>query len=300
MAYQVSLNATPSSRNGAGQSPMRLAFKRLLTHRLGIIGIVILTLLVLTAIFADVIAPFSPIAMGSGPLRAPPNAINFFGTDQLGRDVFSQTIYGSRLSLWVVALAVLIALVIGSVFGMISGYVGGVTDAVIMRITDAMLAIPPLILALAIVAWLGPNLTNTMLSIAIVNISGFARLVRGEVLSLRSQPYIQAAKLQGFSNTRIIARHVWPNVTGNVMVFASLMASQALITEAGLSFLGLGVQPPNPSWGRMIATGMEYYQYWWMSFFPGAAIFLVVIALNFLGDAVRDVSDKRLYSSADT
>jgi peptide/nickel transport system permease protein len=197
----------------------------------------------------------------------------------------------------VVALAVLIALLAGSVLGLISGFMGGVADAIIMRIADAMLAIPALILTLAIVAWLGPNLTNTMLAIAIVNISGFARLVRGEVLSIRAQPYIQAARLQGFSTLRIIARHVWPNVTGNVIVYASLAASQALITEAGLSFLGLGVQPPAPSWGRMVATGIDYYQYWWMSFFPGAAIFLVVIALNFLGDTIRDVSDKRLSGS---
>lgn len=283
----------------APRSPVALALRRLITHRLGAIGLTILVLLVLTAIFADVIAPFSPIQMGAGPLRSPPSSTNWFGTDQLGRDVFSQTVHGARLSLWVVALAVFIALVVGSILGMIAGYLGGLVEALIMRTVDAMLAIPALILALAIVAWLGPNLTNTMLAIAIINISGFARLVRGEVLSLRSQPFVQAAQIQGFSNTRIIARHIWPNIVGNVVVFASLTASQALITEAGLSFLGLGVQPPDPSWGRMVSTGIEYYRYWWMSFFPGAAIFLVVIALNFIGDAVRDVTDKRLTGSRD-
>lgn len=290
-APQISLPASPP------QSPARMVLRRLVSSPLGLIGICILLALVLAAIFADVVAPFSPTQMGAGPLRSPPNSTNLFGTDQLGRDVFSQTVHGARLSLWIVALAVSIAFAAGSIFGLLAGYLGGLADAVIMRIADAMLAIPALILALAIVAWLGPNLTNTMLAIAIVNISGFARLVRGEVLSVRSQPFIKAAHLQGFSILRIITRHVWPNVTGNVIVFASLTASQALITEAGLSFLGLGVQPPNPSWGRMVATGIDYYQHWWMSFFPGAAIFLVVIALNFLGDAIRDASDKRMSGS---
>jgi peptide/nickel transport system permease protein len=285
------------THSGLPQSPARRALRRLLGNPLGLTGIVILALLVLTAIFADLLAPYSPIQMGAGPLRSPPTLKNLFGTDQLGRDILSQTIHGARLSLWIVTLAISIAFAAGSVLGLVAGYLGGLADAVIMRIADAMLAIPGIILALAIVAWLGPNLTNTMLAIAMVNISGFARLVRGEVLGVRSQPFIQAARLQGFSNLRIISRHIWPNITGNVVVFASLTASQALITEAGLSFLGLGVQPPNPSWGRMVATGIDYYQHWWMSFFPGAAIFLVVIALNFLGDAVRDASDKRLSGS---
>ena len=282
---------------GKSRSPLRLTLVRVATHRLGACGIVIVVLLILCAIFADVIAPYSPIALGAGPIKSPPSAQNWFGTDQLGRDLFSQIVYGSRSSLWVVGLAISIALVVGSVLGLFAGYLGGWVDAVVMRTTDSLLAIPALILALAIVATLGPNLTNTMLAIAVVNIAGFARLVRGEVLSLRGQPYVQAARLQGFSNSRIVAFHIWPNVIGNVIVFTSITASQALITEASLSFLGLGVQPPNPAWGRMVAIGLKYYQYWWMSFFPGVAIFLVVIALNFFGDAVRDATDQRLMGS---
>lgn len=289
--------ATPGRAAARPRSPLRAASVRVLTHRLGAVGLAIALVLVLAAVLADWIAPFAPTQMGAGPIRAAPNAVNWFGTDQLGRDIFSQTVHGARTSLWVVSLAVGISLVAGSLAGLVAGYLGGVVETVIMRITDALLAIPALILALAIVAWLGPNLTNTMLAIAIVNIAGFARLVRGEVLALRSRAFVQAAVLQGFSDLRIILRHIWPNVAGNVMVYASLTASQALISEASLSFLGLGVQPPDPSWGRMISTGMEYYTSWWMSFFPGAAIFLVVIALNFLGDAIRDATDRRLSGS---
>lgn len=279
------------------RSPLAIVFRRVLVHRLGCIGLVILVCLVGMAIFAPLIAPFSPTQLGAGPLRSPPNMTNWFGTDQLGRDLFSRVVFGSRVSLWVVGIAVTIALAIGTVVGLIAGYVGGATDAVVMRFADALLAIPALILALAIVATLGPNLVNTMLAIAVVNIAGFARLVRGEVLALRSQPYVQAAKLQGFPSIRILAVHIFPNIVGNVIVYTSLTASQALITEAGLSFLGLGVQPPEPAWGRMVATGLTYYQHWWMSFFPGAAIFLVVISLNFLGDAARDATDQRLMGS---
>lgn len=279
------------------RSPLRLLAKRVVTHHLGRFGIAIVMLVMLVALFADVIAPFSPTKMGAGPLLSPPSAQNLFGTDQLGRDLYSQVIYGTRSSLWVVGLAVAISFSVGSIFGMLSGYLGGWVDAVIMRVADALLAIPALIFALAIVAVLGASLTNTMLAIAFVNVAGFARLVRGEVLSLRSQPYIQAVQLQGFSVARILTFHIWPNVLGNVVVYASLAASQALITEAGLSFLGLGVQPPDPAWGRMVAAGLTYYQYWWVSFFPGAAIFLVVIALNFLGDAIRDSTDRRLIGS---
>ena len=169
----------------------------------------------------------------------------------------------------------------------------GTTDAIIMRITDAMLAFPALILALSIIALLGPSLANAMIAVAIINVSGFTRLVRGQVLALRNIDFVRAAYLLGASDVRIMARHVLPNVTGNLIVFGSLVASQALITEAGLSFLGLGAQAPTPSWGLMIATGVEYAQYPWMSFFPGAAIFLVVLSLNFIGDAVRDSLDAR-------
>lgn len=277
----------------------RLALARyiLAENPINLVALLLFLAFVGCAVLGPSLVPYDPIATDTAVALQPPSAAHWFGTDQLGRDIFSQTVHGARTSLWVVSLAVGISLVAGSLAGLVAGYLGGVVETVIMRITDALLAIPALILALAIVAWLGPNLTNTMLAIAIVNIAGFARLVRGEVLALRSRAFVQAAVLQGFSDLRIILRHIWPNVAGNVMVYASLTASQALISEASLSFLGLGVQPPDPSWGRMISTGMEYYTSWWMSFFPGAAIFLVVIALNFLGDAIRDATDRRLSGS---
>lgn len=282
------------------KSPTRLFWQRLLRHRLGAIGIGVMVAAVLTAVFGPWLVPYSPIELGVGDFLAPPSAGNWFGTDQLGRDIFTRVICGARVSMEMVGVAVLLAFLIGSLLGLIAGYLGGLWDALIMRFTDALMAFPTLVLALTIVAWLGPSLINAMLAIAVINVSGFSRLVRGEVLSLRSVEFIKAAQVLGLSDIRTIFRHIWPNAIGNVIIFASLTASQALITESGLSFLGLGVQPPNPSWGRMISTGIEFPSAWWMSLFPGAAIFVVVLALNFVGDGVRDVLDRRLSASDST
>ncbi|MBM3523273.1 MAG: ABC transporter permease [Alphaproteobacteria bacterium] len=275
------------------QSPARILLTRILTHRLGLIGIIVLSIAAGLSLLAPFVAPYSPIEIGAGDILQPPGGPFWFGTDELGRDVLSRVLHGGRISIQLVGIAVMLAFILGTALGVVSGYFAGKTDAIIMRITDAMLAFPALILALSIIALLGPSLFNAMIAVAIINVSGFTRLVRGQVLSLRNIDFVRAAYLLGAGDARIMARHVLPNVTGNLIVFGSLIASQALITEAGLSFLGLGAQPPTPSWGLMIATGVEYAEYWWMSFFPGVAIFLVVLSLNFIGDAVRDSLDAR-------
>jgi peptide/nickel transport system permease protein len=287
---------TPALAEGATRSasPGALVLRRVLRNPLGLAGLVILGVVVVCAIFAPWLAPFSPDDVLVGDPLAPPSAAHWFGTDEIGRDILSRTIYGSRVSLQIVVLAIAGAIVAGSAIGLLSGWLGGRWDAVIMRVMDGLLAFPLLVLALAIIAILGPDLVNAMIAIAVTKTPGFARLVRGEVLRLRTIEYVKAAEAIGGSDARIIFRHIWPNVMGNVIVYGSLSGSQALINESALSFLGLGVQPPTPSWGYMVATGMQYWQSWWMSFFPGLAIFLAILAFNFVGDALRDALDSRL------
>lgn len=276
------------------RSPTAIFMRRVAASWQGVFGIAVLSIIVLLGLLAPWIAPYSPTEIDPENFSGPPSAAHWFGTDEIGRDVLSRVLHGATVSLQVVVFSVGIALVFGSALGLVSGWLGGRWDALIMRIMDAFLAFPLLVLALSIVAVLGPDLMNAMLAIAITKTPGFARLVRAEVLSLREIDYVGAARAAGAGPIHILARHIWPNVSGNVIVYGSLSASQALITESALSFLGLGVQPPTPSWGYMVATGIQFYQSWWMSFFPGLAIFLTVLAFNFLGDAVRDAFDSRL------
>lgn len=284
----------PAAIDPPPSRPWAIFLRRVATSWQGAFGLTVLALTVLVALFAPWIAPHSPIDPNMELLLAPPSAAHWFGTDEIGRDVASRVIYGARVSLEIVVAAVGLALIAGSAIGLVSGWLGGKWDSIIMRCMDALLAFPFLVLALAIIAILGPDLTNAMLAIAITKTPGFARLVRSEVLALKNVDYVRALVAVGASDTRILARHVWPNVAGNVIVYGSLAASQALVTESALSFLGLGAQPPTPSWGSMIATGMDYAASWWCSFFPGLAIFLVVLAFNLLGDACRDALDARL------
>ncbi len=278
-----------------GSTPRwRLALIALLHHRLGVIGLSICILVVLTALFAPWIAPYDPSVSDYDAILSPPSPSHLLGTDDLGRDILSRIIWGSQVSLQVSLVAVSGAIVIGSIVGMISGYAGRWIDDVIMRVIDAMLAFPTLILALGIVAVLGPTLVNAMIAITIVKIPNFARLVRAQVLSIKHLDFVTAARGLGASRARVMFRHIWPCVTGNVLVYGSLTASTALITESSLSFLGLGAQPPTPSWGAMLSSGMQYWDAWWMSVFPGFALFIVVIALNFVGDGLRDVLDARI------
>ena len=278
----------------ASEGALLRAIRRLVRHRLGCAGLAVSMLVAFAAAFAPWISPFDPAGIDYEAILSPPDAKYWLGTDEIGRDSLSRIIQGAQVSVQVVFLAIAIAFVAGSLIGLASGYFGGVVDDVVMRIMDGLLAFPILVLALAIVAVLGPDLINAMIAIAIVNVPGFARLVRGQVLSIRELEFVQAARALGASDMRIMLRHILPSVIGNVIVYASLRASTALITEASLSFLGLGAQPPTPTWGGMLATGMQYWDAWWMSVFPGLAIFLSALALNFLGDGLRDALDSRL------
>lgn len=276
------------------RSRLSVAASRFARHRIGMFGLAIILLIVVCAIFAPWLAPYDPTKIDYGAMISPPSGAYLLGTDEIGRDILSRLIYGARVSLQIVSVAILLSLAIGGVIGLISGYVGGVVDTVIMRIMDGLLAFPLLVLALGIIAVLGPDLMNAIIALAVVNVPGFARLVRGQVLSVRERDYVQAARAIGASDLRIMFRHIWPSVAGNVIVYASLRASTTLIAESSLAFLGLGAEPPTPTWGQMLATAMEYWSAWWMSIFPGLAIFFAALAFNFLGDGIRDALDVRL------
>lgn len=280
-----------------GSVPVRRKSRLLATlaavfrHRLGMIGGALLIILALCALLAPVIAPYKPFAIDYVSFLKPPSTSHWFGTDELGRDIMTRMMYGSRASLQVMALSIVGALLIGSSVGLVAGYLGGWVDEVVMRVVDGLLSFPAIVLALAIVAALGPSLTNAIIAIAVVNIPDFARLVRGQVVAIRRYEYVQAAQAIGMTPIRLMWRHVWPSVRGSVIIYSTLKAAQAIITESALSFLGLGVQPPQPTWGSMLSTAMRYGDNWWMSVFPGLAIFLTVLALNLLGDALRDTLD---------
>jgi len=251
---------------------------------------------VLTAILADVIAPYDPLAAQPEVRLASPGRAHLFGTDDIGRDVFSRVIYGSRISLWVGLLAVGIGTLIGMVIGLVSGYWEGHLDMVLQRIMDAIQAIPGLMLALAIVSVLKPNTTNAMLAIAVVIIPGNSRIVRGAVLSAKQNRYVEAAEALGCRQLHILALHILPNVTAPILIIASIWFGNAILIEATLSFLGLGTQPPTPSWGLMLSsTGRAFMeQAPWLAIFPGLAISLAVLAFNLFGDTLRDAWDPKL------
>jgi peptide/nickel transport system permease protein len=271
-------------------------FHRLRKTRFTVASMVIIALVILAALFAPVISPYDPAKQQFGDALAGPSPHHLFGADNLGRDVFSRVVYGSRVSLQVGLIAVTIALVIGTTLGLIAGYNGnGKLDTIIMRCMDALLAFPTLVLALAITAALGPRLRNVMIAVGVIGIPGYARLVRGQVLSVSKREYIESARVVGAGTGRILWRHVLPNVTAPIIVQASLGIAFAILAEASLSFLGLGVQPPTPSWGGMLAVGKDWLdRAAWMAIAPGSAIFITVLAFNFLGDGIRDALDPRL------
>jgi peptide/nickel transport system permease protein len=269
---------------------------RLMRTRLAPLGVVVIGVLILSAIFAPLIAPYPPHQQNFADALASPSRTHLLGADNLGRDTLSRVIYGSRVSIQVGIIAVGISLLVGTLLGLISGYAGvSIVDSLIMRLMDALLAFPAIVLALAITAALGPSLNNVMIAIGIVGIPVYARLVRGQVLSVREREYVEAARTIGVPGIRIMWRHILPNVTAPLIVQASIGVAVAILAEATLSFLGLGVQPPTPSWGGMIAVGKDWLnQAPWMAFAPGAAIFITVLAFNFLGDGIRDALDPHL------
>jgi peptide/nickel transport system permease protein len=263
---------------------------------LGLASAAVLLTLVFTAIFADVLAPYDPLATQPEIRLAPPSRAHLFGTDDIGRDVFSRIIHGARISLWVGLLAVGIGTFAGMIIGLACGYWEGRFDIIVQRVMDSIQAIPGLMLALAIVSVLKPSTTNAMLAIAMVIIPGNSRIVRGAVLSAKQNPYVEAAHALGSRHPRILTTHILPNVTAPILIIASIWLGNAILIEATLSFLGLGTQPPTPSWGLMLSsTGRAFMeQAPWLAIFPGLAISIAVLGFNLFGDTLRDAWDPKL------
>jgi ABC-type dipeptide/oligopeptide/nickel transport system permease subunit len=263
-----------------------------LKQPLAVAGVVIAGVWILIAIFAPLIAPSNPLAQNFTP-SVGPSWHHLFGTDELGRDVFSRVIYGSRVTLPIGLILVLVAATIGGTIGAVAGYFRGPVDGLLMRMADLVFAFPPIILAMVVAAVLGRSLENAALAIVVVSWPSYARVVRGLVLTVGESEYVQSARLLGASAPRALVKDVLPNVAGPVLVLMTLDLANAILLLSGLSFLGLGAQPPQAEWGSMVADGTQYFQWWWMGTFPGLAIFTVVLAFNFLGDSLRDVFDPR-------
>jgi peptide/nickel transport system permease protein len=257
---------------------------------LAVIGGVIAVAWLIVAIFAPFIAPHDPLAQ-IYPASQSPSSAHPFGTDELGRDVLSRVIYGSRISVPIALLLVTLAAVIGGLLGGLAGYFRGLVDGVSMRVVDLVFAFPPIILAMVVAAVLGRGLQNAALAIVVVAWPSYARVVRGLVLSVGDSEYVESARLLGSSARRTLFRDVMPNVAGPLLVLATLDLANAILLLSGLSFLGLGAQPPDAEWGSMVAEGAQYFQWWWIGTFPGLAIFTAVLAFNFLGDSLRDLFD---------
>ena len=287
----VTVTTAPLER---GESPTRRAIRRFLRHKLAMFGLFIVVVFVGGAILAPWIAQHDPLQTSWTRLRQPPSAAHWFGTDENGRDAFSRVLWGARASLMAGVISVLGALVIGVPIGLLAGLSGRWVDAVISRITDAMLSVPFLILAIALAAFLGPALENAMLAIAITAAPIFVRLARGMAMDARASDWVEAARALGNPPWRIGLRHVLPNIVPPLLVQASLAIAEAIIAEAALSFLGLGQQPPAPSWGSMLNSAQRFLtQAPWLAIFPGLAIFIVVLAFNLVGDGLRDALDPR-------
>lgn len=265
--------------------------------RLGPLGVMVMLVTVLVALLAGVISPYDPLKQDLGNTLARPDRAHLMGTDNVGRDVLSRMIWGTRVSLMAGFGSVALALVTGGVLGLLAGYAGGRTDGLVMRLMDAVLSFPPLVLALALGAVLGAGLTGVVIALGVVYTPTFARLMRGQVLTITARDYVEAARALGAPGWRIAWHHVLPNAAAPIVVQASLSVAFAILAEASLSFLGLGIQPPGASWGSMINAGRGYLQQApWIVFWPGAALFVTVVGLNFVGDAVRDALDPRLRS----
>ena len=289
------MNAELEKNIGRSQNGPAEIFSRLRRSPLAMIGLVVVTILVIIAVFAGFIAPYGYAEQDLMAAFEAPSKAHIFGTDEFGRDIFSRIVYGSRISLQVGFIAVGIAVFAGGFLGAIAGYYGGRADNLIMRTMDILLSIPSILLAIAIAASLGPGLFNLMIAVGISATPNYARIVRGSVLSIRNQEFVEAAKAVGSSDLRIIAKHIIPNCLAPIIVQATLVVAIAILTAAGLSFIGLGIQPPIPEWGSMLSGGREYIRdYAYMTIFPGLSIMITILALNFLGDGLRDALDPKL------
>ena len=289
------LDPNPKSRLQSRAGHTWLSWLRFRRNPLAMIGLFISLTLIFMSIFAPLLAPYDPIVQSLPDRLLPPlTPGHWMGTDDFGRDIYSRLLYGSRITLYIVLLVILTAPVVGLIIGTVAGYFGGWVDAVLMRITDIFLAFPKLILALALVAVLGPGMVNAVLAIAITSWPPYARVARAETLTVRNSDYIAATRLQGASALRLIWGHVMPMCLPSVIIRVTLDMAGVILTAAGLGFLGLGVQPPLPEWGLMISAGRKFlFEQWWVATMPGLAIFIVSLGFNMLGDGLRDVLDPR-------
>jgi peptide/nickel transport system permease protein len=292
--YAYLNSEAPASR---GQARVVQFYRRWLSLKqnpLALLGLIIVVALLLMAAFAPLIATHDPLAQNLDRRLLAPSGAHWFGTDALGRDIFSRIVFGTRVTLVIVLLVVISVGPVGLLIGTVAGYFGGWVDTVLMRITDIFLAFPRLVLALAFVAVLGPGIENACIAIALTAWPPYARVARAETMVVRNSDYIAAVRLQGASNLRIVLKHIMPVCIPSVIVRTTLDMAGIILTAAGLGFLGLGAQPPMPEWGAMIATGREYiFDQWWVAAFPGIAICLVALGFNLLGDGLRDVLDAR-------
>ena len=276
------------------QSRFRRTLATVVANRLAVVGLVVLALLVVVALFGPQIAPYGINEIDIANRLGPPSPDHLFGTDDLGRDVFSRVVIAARVSLRVGFIAVGIALGAGVAIGLVSGYYGGWVDSLLMRLMDVLFSFPAILLAIAILAALGPGITNAMIAIGVVYTPIFARITRGSVLSVKESVFVAASRSIGTRDGRILFSHILPNVVAPIIVQTSLSLAFAILSEAALSFLGLGVQPPDPAWGRMLADGRGFIQdAWWIGVFPGLAILVTVMSFNFVGDALRDALDPK-------
>jgi peptide/nickel transport system permease protein len=300
MARPLDVEALPAQAPSAvattpGASTARRWWRRFARNRGAVFGLAVFLAIVLMAVFAGLLAPHDPLVQGVGPANAAPTWTHWAGTDSFGRDMLSRIIYGSRIALVVGIGAVLLAMVVGVSLGLVAGYYGGWVDVVIMRVMDGLFAFPIIILAIAMMAVMGFGVKNVIIAVGVGFVAPFARVTRADVLAVKEEPYIEAARLAGVPGPAIIARHVLPNVLAPIIVQAALRVSGAIITESGLSFLGLGPPPPTPVWGSMIAEGRNFIVMApHMSTIPGIALMVTIVGLNLLGDGLRDTLDPRL------
>ncbi|WNC14119.1 nickel transporter permease [Brevibacillus brevis] len=277
------------------RSPWALMIRRFKKNKRALVGFWMVVAFVGLAAFAPWIAPYDPIEQNMNVILQPPSAAHFFGTDEYGRDIFSRIMYGSQISLMIGIVGVMISVVLGVGLGTLSGYFGGRTDMFIMRMMDIFMAFPSFLLALAIVSVLGPGMINVMIAIGIFSVPTFARISRSAVIAVKNKEYIEAAKSMGASHSRIIIKHVIPNSVAPIIVLSTMRIATAILTASGLSFLGMGAQPPTPEWGAMLSTGREYLRTApHVSTIPGLAIMFMVLAFNMLGDGLRDALDPKM------
>ena len=284
-----------TTRSASSQSHWAMAWRSLRSNPLGMFGLAVLMLLAAVTLLAPWIAPYDPTKMDYDSLVAMPGGAHLFGTDDLGRDILSRVIWGGRESLRVAVLAIMVSLAGGLAIGLVAGYYGGIAESVIMRGMDVFLAFPSILLMLSIVAALGPNLSTVLIALAISAIPGYSRVVRASVLSAKNLDYVTAAQVIGANNIRIMLRHILPNIVAPIIVYSTVMLGGMIYVTAGLSYIGLGAQPPSPEWGAMLNYGRVYLrEAWWLSVFPGMAIFMAVLSVNLLGDGLREALDPKL------